>query len=294
MKKVECFVIGVQKGGTTSLYNLLKRFSNIVVSSKKETKFFFNDYLYEKGESYYQSCFDSRGEGIFVDVDPEYSLGVTAIERILKYNKDARFVFLLREPVSRAYSHYLMSVRRGIEERSFEEAFFSSIHDSPLNNIDVDKGYFQRGKYELFLRELYARVDSKNVCLSVYEEFVASEDERRRVLKFIGVSDGEIHKADDLPRANVAKASKIRILSYILHHHNWIKNEKARRLISYLKMRLPYVGQVYGKLRDFNMTEADKKELSADLRKEMSAYYVSDVDYLVELGCFGVKRFWGA
>src|SRR5690242_9212671 len=50
-------IIGVQKGGTTSLYNYLIEHTNIVPASMKEVHFF--DRNYQKGPSWYRAHFPS-------------------------------------------------------------------------------------------------------------------------------------------------------------------------------------------------------------------------------------------
>lgn len=62
---------------------------------------------------------------------------------------DARFVFILRNPVDRAYSHYWMLVRHAWESKSFEEAL-------EREASRIAQGERQRRLYSLIDRGQYA------------------------------------------------------------------------------------------------------------------------------------------
>src|SRR5581483_3185932 len=55
-------------------------------------------------------------------VTPQYMCIAGCAQRLADAFPRARLVAILRDPVPRAYSHYRMAVRRGQEERSFDDA----------------------------------------------------------------------------------------------------------------------------------------------------------------------------
>jgi len=121
-------IIGVQKSGTTSIYNYLKAHPQIFMSAIKETNFFERDWANETPER--QAC---RKDGVitladysrlFDGVTDEIAIGEASpnylfhheetVERIRQHLPDAKLVAILRNPVRRAYSDYLMNVRDAI------------------------------------------------------------------------------------------------------------------------------------------------------------------------------------
>jgi len=124
-------VIGAQKCGTTSLYNLLKKHPLIAMSCRKETHYF--DLNFEKNTGWYRSHFPTsiykniRGrlfpKGIVIGESTPYYIFHPAVpQRVSELLPDVKLIALLRNPVDRAVSHYHHEVRKGRETLPFEQA----------------------------------------------------------------------------------------------------------------------------------------------------------------------------
>ena len=125
------YIIGVVKGGTTSLYNYLIEHPSIQPSVGKEIDY-FGEY-HSRGINWYRCAFPFKGHKFFVnkfqkkkfltgEATPRYMEHPRVPERIKKITPNAKFIVLLRNPVDRAYSHYNMNVTGGDESLSFLEA----------------------------------------------------------------------------------------------------------------------------------------------------------------------------
>ena len=81
------FVVGAQKAGTTSLHHYLAKHPNICLPKQKETKFFVDDSLYDKGIEYYESNYFSNcgAKTVVGEVDPDYMYFPIAVERIKRH-----------------------------------------------------------------------------------------------------------------------------------------------------------------------------------------------------------------
>lgn len=176
------FVVGAQKCGTTSLHSYLEAHPAIYLPEGKETKFFADDTRYVKGIEYYQDYWFSgvTAGQLIGEVDPDYMYFDVALDRMagILDIKKTKFLFIFREPASRAFSHYLMSYRRGLDPLSFEEAiaaeperirkgYFEKLHYSYL-----DRGYY----YRQVMRFL-ERVDKEQI-LFILTEDLAKDAER--------------------------------------------------------------------------------------------------------------------
>jgi len=122
-----------------------------------------------------------------------------------------RLVFILREPVARAYSNYLWSRMNGLETLSFEEAIKLEGHrPSPLPREKAYArpfDYLTRGDYATFA-ERYLKVFGKDaLCFLLYEDLVEDPDGfMRKAQNFIGVSPLPAEKLG-VEMVNVARDS---------------------------------------------------------------------------------------
>jgi hypothetical protein len=145
-------VIGTQKGGTSFFYRLVTEHPLVKEAAAKELHFFDNKFA--EGVGWYRRCF-SEGEQvdghrtITGEASPSYLFDPQVPERMAQIVPEARLIALLRNPVDRAYSHYQMEVRRGKEERSFEEATQEEMTsaEGEGNTVDVPHAYLRRGLY---------------------------------------------------------------------------------------------------------------------------------------------------
>ena len=104
--------IGVAKGGTTSLIKYLNLHPEIYMANKE--KHFFSRQL-SKGKltdndkKKYEESFKTT-KPIVGEKTPGYCYLRYAIDRIYDYNKNMKLIIILREPISRAFSHYNMDL----------------------------------------------------------------------------------------------------------------------------------------------------------------------------------------
>jgi hypothetical protein len=122
-------IIGTQRGGTTSLYNYLVQHPCVLPTFRKEIHFF--DEHFANGLRWYQAFFPTQSEQrsgqnaqrkITGEASPYYLFHPLAASRVRATLPHAKLIVLLRNPISRAYSHYHHEVRKGREKLPFEEA----------------------------------------------------------------------------------------------------------------------------------------------------------------------------
>jgi len=144
-----CFIMGVARCGTASLFNYLSQHSELKPSIMKEPVFFQLEA--NKGLNYYINTY-------FADADPT-SLLLEAAHRnlflphaqraIRDIAPHAKLIILLRNPVQRAHSHYWYYFSRGVEKLSFKDAI---VHD--LNRIQNGAFFKDQSHMREYLREL--------------------------------------------------------------------------------------------------------------------------------------------
>jgi len=125
------YILGVVKGGTTSLYNYLIEHPDIQPSVGKEIDYFGE--LYYRGLNWYKACFPLQFHKTIVEklqkkkfltgeATPRYIEHPFVPERIKKVTPNAKFIILLRNPIDRAYSHWNMNFRRKDDTLTFDQA----------------------------------------------------------------------------------------------------------------------------------------------------------------------------
>lgn len=115
---------GTQKSGTTSLHRLLERHPEIYLPPRpQEIHYFDLPENYARGPLWYASHFTAApAGGLIAQTSPMYLYAPGAAARIHSLLPAVKLIFIFRDPVDRAYSHYWHQVRYGLEACSFEKA----------------------------------------------------------------------------------------------------------------------------------------------------------------------------
>lgn len=119
--RVSFLIAGVQKGGTTALFDYLCDYPDVALSTVKEVHFFDDEARDWSSTDYadYHASFgvpDGRPTG---EATPIYSYWPGALERAKAYNPALKLILVLRDPVQRAWSHWRMEYARGAETEPF-------------------------------------------------------------------------------------------------------------------------------------------------------------------------------
>lgn len=163
------FVVGTQRGGTTSLFIYLLA-HELVHGPRRAKGVHYFDTNYDQSLDWYRSNFPRRstiekqraahgaepavGEGA-----PYYLFSPVIPARIHAVVPQARIITVLREPLDRAISHHNHEVKRGFETLSMEDAFDAEhgrlagevkrmeADSTYVSNAHIHHGYLGRGQY---------------------------------------------------------------------------------------------------------------------------------------------------
>lgn len=143
----DVYLIGAAKAGTSTLANLLDQHPRVVVSQPKEPHFFTLNW--DMGLDWYASKFPESAHSVCIDASTTYSMVpltdnrsgwldydkyVGVPEKVFSISPNARFIYILRNPISRTYSAYWADIRGGNEKRDFrttirENSFYLDVSD---------------------------------------------------------------------------------------------------------------------------------------------------------------------
>lgn len=173
--KIDLIIVGAEKSGTTSLLRYLSSHSEICVHKQLEFPYFVLDEEYGKSYEYaFNRYFGQCREGqkiIAKNVGVMYS--ESALARLKEHNPDVQIVFLLRNPIERAYSAYWYSKRKGRENaRTFVQAI--SLESERLAENPYrwrHNGYRHRGEYSRFIHMALKYFPREQLQIYLFEEF---------------------------------------------------------------------------------------------------------------------------
>ncbi len=120
--RVAFLVAGVQKGGTTALFDYLVEHPDLCLPACKEAHFFDDEGVDWADPDYapYHALFSACGPGaIRGEATPIYIYWPESLERIAAYNPAMRLILVFRDPIERAWSHWRMETARGAETEPF-------------------------------------------------------------------------------------------------------------------------------------------------------------------------------
>jgi hypothetical protein len=190
-------IAGAPRSATTWLYQLADLHPEIAMARPltPEPKFFLVDEIYERGLPYYASTwFGGLPANMrYGEKTTNYLESSAACERIARDLPEVRLVFLLRDPVERAHSNYLWSMRNGFETESFERAL--ELEDEREREIAPERryarphAYFSRGLYAKMLAPWLAQFPREHVLILRSEGIAEAPAEiARSFFEFLGVA----------------------------------------------------------------------------------------------------------
>ena len=189
------FIIGgAPRSATTWLSRLADAHPDIAMAkpTRPEPKFFLIDEIYERGlEYYYRTWFDPLPPGrVLGEKSTNYLENLNVAERIRQCVPDVKLVFIVRNPVDRAYSNFLWSTENGLESLDFVAALDQEEGRGTPDELRYARpfAYFSRGLYADLLAPFFDRFPRERI-LVLRTEDVATNPQAvaKEFFGFVGV-----------------------------------------------------------------------------------------------------------
>lgn len=270
-------VLGAEKAGTTWMYHALAEHPDIYLPPTKECHFFnkYNsnlqvaDYYRNRGWAWYRQFFrnappDVRAIG---EVTPMYLCDPEAPGRIAEDLPEVKMIYILRNPIERAYSHYWMAYRKGHVDKSFENVV-----------ADRDPRFIERGKYEKQLERYYDLFSSSQLKGYIFEHFFKNPERGLKNLQvFLEVNPRNLNSGDSEERISGAvKPRSQRMYNFIAGVAHWMRTYRLTfKLLDWVK-RLGIAPAV----KQWNLDSVPYPPMSESMYYRLLEYYADDIEQL--------------
>ena len=296
------FIVGAAKSGTTSLYEYLKLHPEVYMAPIKETHHFSTDIDNTKFRPNYARSLNKdlskflgsdMEEGIFhafvkdwddyvqlfKKVENEKAIGevtnsylhsTVAAENIRKKFPDAKIIMMLRNPVDRAFSHYLMDLRIGYETEDFMPALKKDMARNP-KGWGISNMYIEIGRYYDQVKRFKNVFPENQLRIYLFDDFVENpEATMKDIFRFLSVS--EETDIDFGKKYNPSFIPKNKLISRL---------NTQKRVKDWLKGVLPK--SVKSKFKKTFYTDKDLPKMKPEERKFLIEIFREDVTKLSQL-----------
>lgn len=260
-------VIGAFKAGSTSFHHYFSQHPDVFMTKVKDPTYFAFDpnnkvhversrlksLVSDRAE--YEALFDeARADQLKGEVSPYYLHSPLAPQKMKEIVPAIKMVACLRNPVERAYSHYQMMLRSGVETKSPEKAF-------------SDNAFWV--KTSLYADEIqrYRQIFShEQIKFVLFDDLIADPQAlMSELFTFIGVrSSFNVNAEYKFNPGGIPKSPWL--------HHGLI----ALKWIPMLRSYTPaFIRSRLAQIRDKNLKSTEK--LSVDVQKQWLRYYQDDI-----------------
>lgn len=269
------FIVGAPKAATTSFYYYLNRIPKIFMSPVKEPNYFstnlmLDDYTAKpiRDKQKYLSLFKKvKNEKIIGEASTLYLSDPKAPKLIHQVAPLARIIIILRDPIERIYSEYLMLVRLGQSKLSFHKELQKVLG----KNYEETNPKFSlySGLYTASLKRYLDIFGINQVKIIIFEEFVKHPKETvTDTLRFLNVDShlndfkGELHNQYAIPRGVISQ--------YIL------KSETVKLITGKI---IPKSLRTFTR-ENFLVKKQSKEEMDSKDKETLIKFYKDDVKQL--------------
>lgn len=161
--KVDFMIIGAQKCGTSTLFNILSAHPDIVSCREKEPHFFSYRKDWRKDLKGYEQLYEQKNGVLYFEASTSYTFyphgNFSIWNDLYEYNPHMKFIYIVRNPIERIVSSYMHAYQRGYTNLTIEKEI---VENSLI--FDVTRYYTQ-------IKPYIERFGRNNVLLIDFDDF---------------------------------------------------------------------------------------------------------------------------
>ncbi len=206
--KINFFIVGAQKAGTSWMYACMYEHPEICIPNK-EPHFFSREKNLKKGLNWYLDTYNRCDiNSVKGECSTSYLSALEVPEKLYEHNPNAKIIISLRNPIDRAFSQYRNSIKAGEIDSSvtFKEA------------CKKDSSIVEQGMYYEQVKRYFNTFGKENVLVLIYEDI--KEDSSlfiTNVFKFLNVDSNFVPSLLNR-KVNTARTPRFVFLDRIMIH----------------------------------------------------------------------------
>ncbi len=212
----QALIIGVRKGGTRALINMLKCHPDIV-AALEEIHFYDRDENFKRGVRWYVEQMPTSTEHqITIEKSPYYFVSPTTPKRIHEISPKIKIILIVRNPIDRAVSDYNQLTRKRSNRGSFEDFIFQA--PSGSGQVNTGCSPVSASCYNVHFKRWLRYFDLDQIHIVDGDALISNPAlEVKRVESFLGVSS---YFTEDMFYFNATKG-----------FYCWTKLDKRKKVI---------------------------------------------------------------
>lgn len=291
-------VIGAAKSGTTSLRRYLRQHPQIFMAPRGEPSFFAHegqrlDFRGPRDDQWsfvtdwptYRDLFaGAPASAVRGEVSPRYLYFEQTVDRIKRHVPGAKLIAILRHPVDRAYSHFLMNRGRDAEpEPDFERALTLEQQRRALG-WGWDWSYVGAGLYHRQLLRYVEAFPREQLKIVLYDDWRSGDrDLIGELFAFLDVDSA--FRPDMDARARTAALPRSRTLHELLAERSALKRTLRRLIPARAVARWKQTVMSWNSVPPPPLGDLDRQRLFA-------RYFADDAERLAQLIGRDLSAWW--
>ncbi len=281
-QRIDFIIIGAQKGGTTTLFEILARHEEVAMSKIKELNFFnvIRELTTENIKRYHDNFNWQEGK-IYGEASTRYTqypLYNDPAMQIFKYNPRIKLIYIIRDPIDRILSQYSFYRIQGLAKKPFEQEIFSN------------EEFLTTGMYSYQISQFLKYFGRKQILVLFFDDLIHHSDKiKKQLADFLGIdmtkfSADHIHK--NKSEGTFYKTSFIRLIqqSYLYKPLNFLIRDKLKdplKQIFYKRStKVVFSEKLMKKLVEYY--REDIQQMAAYTQSDLSHWYKKDLQKSIE------------
>ena len=281
--KPNFFIPGAAKSGTTTLHDMLNTHPEISMSSVKEPGYWKNKNFKDFGNTEmhnYQNLFDKtkKFKGESSTAYMYYDSFINNVKN--NYKEPPKFIFILRNPIDRYFSHVNWMKGLGLEKNNLDEIIYNGSEFNFEEYDDYPKYYYEFGLYNRWINRFLENFGKDYIKIITFEKLLKNKlSTLNECFDFIGVSP--INEIKEIASNKTRKIVFPSVYHFIrksssgkMKYTKYVKYLLPKKIRSDIKYIMKYIIEKW-----FNK-ELKFKKLDDRYREYLRSIYYKDVNNL--------------
>ena len=291
---INAVLIGVQKAGTTSVYDWLSQHPEIYAPFYLKDVPIFLKGNYDLKNIIENENLKNKNYKTFLSgyVGYLYKASISA-ENIKNFDQDAKLILILRDPINRVKSAYKYAVQRGLENRDISTALRTELLKEYKYDEEVSfqMDYINQSLYSNSLKVFLNFFEEKQIFIGTYEEMVKDKEKFiKSLFEFLGVNPK--FKPEFSYKNKTEGGYRFKIINKLIYNRYYYPNNSFLKAIkSVIPLKVKYL--IAKKLSELNTKKVEiDTTINPQIENKLKKIFREDIKELEKLTGKNFSEIW--